>query len=770
MAGQFDGLEVLDLTAGMAGQMAAMLLSDQGARVTRIERPRATVLAGQPGPTVWNRGKRSAELDLTVAADKDAFLALVDRADVVVEDLRPGATARLGIDPDTLLARNPRLVHCTITPYGTTNEHAGRPGYEALVAARTGSQWAQRGGILSTSAAELPDVEIPEGAEQAARPDGPLFVASPWMSLNGFYQASLGIAAALVARERTGLGQHVATSLLPRSARPGADTDNPLAGGWMQMKGAPRGLFECGDGRWVHHWALKPLTILQAAEHDRLEDAPPPSYESRRNDPNRVGMEAHVIIELFHWLPLLQAAFKKFPAQDWADWAERVNEGVQVVRAPEEALQDDALVTDGCVVTVDDPELGAIRHLGVITDFSVTQGTVRGPAPRRGEHTAEVRAEAMLMAPPPASPTGRSLSRPLEGVTVLDLGLALAGPFSASLLADMGADVVKVNAPWDHWWLETAIGQMANRGKRSVALNLQTKEGLETLHQMVTQADIVVHNMRWGVAERIGVGYDDLRKHNPAIIYGHSRGFDRVRSARNLPGTDQMGSALGGQEWEDGGCDRGGRPFFGTSMGDLGNGFLLAIGCVQALYHRDRTGEGQYLGTSILNACLATSSNALVLPDGTPMARGHLDGKQLGFSARYRLYETAEGWLCLAALTDAELAALRTALGIDLPSDDAALADLLERTFATRPAADWFRELDAAGVPVEVSSPDFQRSDADQPAWRFSATPAMVVGRAPKVGEHTRELLAQFGFSDDQVDALIEAGAAFEGGDLPVGR
>jgi crotonobetainyl-CoA:carnitine CoA-transferase CaiB-like acyl-CoA transferase len=757
MAGQFEGLEVLDLTAGMAGQMAAMLLADQGARVTRIERPEPTVLDGQPGRTAWNRGKRSAVLDLRT--ELDVFLSLVDRADVLVEDLRPGATARLGIDPETLLARNPRLVHCTITPYGTTNEHADRPGYEALVAARTGNQWAQRGGILSTSALELPEVEIPEGAEQAARPDGPLFVASPWMSLNGFYQASLGIAAALVARERTGLGQHVATSLLPRSARPGAD--NPLAGGWMQLKGAPRGLFECGDGRWVHHWALKPLTILQAAEHDRLEDAPPPVYDSRRNDPNRVGMEAHVIIELFHWLPLLQAAFRKFPAADWAAWAERVNEGVQVVRAPEEALRDDTLVEDGCVVDLD-----GVRHLGVLTDFSVTQGSVRGPAPERGAHTDEVKAE--VGAPQAVAPTGRSLSRPLEGVTVLDLGLALAGPFSASLLADLGADVVKVNAPWDHWWLETAIGQMANRGKRSVALNLQTQEGLDALYRMVEQADIVVHNMRWGVAERIGVGYDDLRKHNPAIVYGHSRGFDRGRSARNLPGTDQMGSALGGQEWEDGGCDRGGRPFFGTSMGDLGNGFLLAVGCVQALYHRDRTGEGQYVGTSILNACLATSSNAMVV-DGVRAARGHLDGKQLGFSARYRLYETAEGWLCLAALTPGELAALSSVLG-PLPADDAELADLLERTFATRPAADWFAELDAAGVPCEVSSPDFQRSDADQPAWRFSLTPARVVGRAPKVGEHTREVLAQFGFTDSDVDALVEAGAAIEGGDLPVGR
>ena len=238
------------------------------------------------------------------------------------------------------------------------------------------------------------------------------------------------------------------------------------------------------------------------------------------------------------------------------------------------------------------------------------------------------------------------------GVTVLDLGVALAGPYASSLLADLGADVIKVNAPWDGWWLATGIGQMANMGKRSIVLNLQNPQGKEVLYEMVRRADIVTHNMRWGVAERLGIGYEDLEEHNPSIIYCQSRGFDRVRSAQNLPGTDQMGSALGGQEWEDGGCGRGGRPLFGTSMGDLGNGFLLAISAIQALYHRDRTGVGQAVGTSIVNACLATSSNALITEDGRGVDRARLDALQLGFHSLYRLYETADGWICIAAVTD----------------------------------------------------------------------------------------------------------------------
>ena len=746
-AGPFAGVEVLELSSGIAAPMAGMLLADQGARVTRVERPGGDPFAAHPSWRVWNRGKRSVALDLADSTDHATFHGLVDGADVLLESSVPGATDRLGIGPAALCARNPALVYCSITAYGTDNEHADRPGYEALVAARTGRQWAQRGGILSPAQLDLPEVPIPDGAEQAARDDGPIFSASPWMSLNGFYHASLGIAAALVVQQRTGRGQHVAATMLNRAGT-GSSTNLPGPPSWMTMKGAPKGLFECADGRWVHHWALKPLTVLQAAEHGSLDDAPPPDYEKRRSDPNRIGMEPEAIIELFHWFPLMQDAFRKFPAEDWARWGARVKEGVQIVRSPEEAMKDPALLVDGCVVEIEDPELGPIRHLGLLTDFSASPGRVQGPAPRPGEHAPEpAPARARADAPLPA--------HPLDGVVVLDLGLALAGPFASSVLSDLGADVIKVNAPWDQWWLDTAIGQMANRGKRSVCLDLQTPEGLAALYRMVAQADVVTHNMRWGVAERLGIGYEDLRLHNPRVVYCQSRGFDRVRSAQNLPGTDQMGSALGGQEWEDGGCGRGGRPFFGTSMGDLGNGYLLAIAAVQALYHRDRTGEGQAVGTSILNSCLATPMATFVHADGSVPDRGTLDAPQLGFHARYRLYETADGWLCLAAVAPRHVAALADALGCDLPDDDASLAELLEMRFLERTASAWSTVLDAHGVPAEVSSPTFSRRDEDQPVLGFSRTPALVAGPAPRVGEHTAEILAQFGFTADEIEPFL---------------
>ena len=242
MAGAFDGLSVLELTWGIAGPMTGMMLADQGANVTRIEPP-DDPFSPHPGSRVWNRGKRSAVLDLSDPAARQAFLTLADRADVVIDSFRPGVMERLGVGPDVLRTRNDRLITCSITAYGHGNEHSDRPGYEALVAARTGSQWAQRGGIMSTGDLGLPEVEIPEGAEQAARADGPIFSASPWMSINGFYHATLAIAAALVARERTGGGQHIEASMLSRAAfaPTTSRSGGALGGSWMNLRGAAQG-------------------------------------------------------------------------------------------------------------------------------------------------------------------------------------------------------------------------------------------------------------------------------------------------------------------------------------------------------------------------------------------------------------------------------------------------------------------------------------------------------------------------------------------------
>jgi crotonobetainyl-CoA:carnitine CoA-transferase CaiB-like acyl-CoA transferase len=546
---------------------------------------------------------------------------------------------------------------------------------------------------------------------------------------------------------------------------------------------------------------MSPSFVLRAAEGDELRA--PSDYEGPRQDPDRIGVSSTGdLVTLHHYWPLMTEAFARFGSEAWIAAGAIGGVPLQPVRSPESALQDPVLLAEGSVAEVDDPEVGPIRQVGITYRLETSPGHIAGPAPAPGQHTAEVVAEAAAAGaahPPPGANrarTGGTLTSPLDGVVVLDLGVAVAGPFGAQVLADLGADVVKVNSLWDNYWHENHISFSCSRGKRSIAVDLKNPRGMAILHRLVQRADVVHHNMRYDAAERLGVDYESLRALNPALIYCHTRGFERSGPRAKLPGNDQMGAALAGIEWEDGACDAGGRPLWSlTSLGDTGNGFLSALAVIQALLHRSRTGEGQMVDTSIVNACLLNTSYAYVTADGQGAPRPRLDADQLGLGALYRLYETAAGWLCLAVVTEDHWAALVDALDdADLArnprfatatarvDNDEALAERLASNFASHSAETWFKLLDAAGVPCEISSSTFAVDVWDDPELRdrgwiasyhqpkvgqmeqfgllidFSDTPGRVERPPLVVGEYTREILAELDIDEDEVEALIAEG------------
>ena len=277
MASVLEGVKVLDLSSGIAGPVAGMLLADHGADVVKVEPPGGDPLRGTAGYDAWIRGRRSAELDLKDAGERATFLALASDADVVLESFSPGTTSRLGIDAATLLAANPRLVYCSITGYGTHPAHRDRPGWDALVAARLGLLHEQRGHLggavphMNGDEPYLPDLEIPDGMEPGSPRSGPIFTYTPWPSMAAAFLAAVGINAALLARERTGRGQHVETSLLQAAFSLTASkwqraehNDPPGYRTWIYDRRAPKGFFRCSDDRWVEQWVPNPrLRALQ---------------------------------------------------------------------------------------------------------------------------------------------------------------------------------------------------------------------------------------------------------------------------------------------------------------------------------------------------------------------------------------------------------------------------------------------------------------------------------------------------------------------------
>ena len=815
-SGALAGLKVLDLSWGVSGPAATMLLADNGADVTRIERPGADPFDGYLDYRTYNRGKRSAVLDLRTEDDRACFHALAREADVVVESYAVGTAERLGVDWPTLRGLNPRLVYCSITGYGPGSPDADRPAYDQLVAARTGYQWENRSwpGTPEQAAAGEEMID-PDGRADVDRwyldRTGPVFTATPSPSVAAAYLATLGISAALRVRERTGCGQRVDTSLLQGILayqvagwqRTERKAENPPSG--MEFSSSiilmcNAVIFPTTDG-WVNMWGGNTEWAIAAAEGDSLVQPDREELAERmRASMAKGGPRAGGLAARLDAAEAARPSFARFSTAEWEALGHEAGSALQPVRSPEDALTDPALLAEGCVAKVHDPDLGELHQPGLLYTLFGTPGKVGAVVPRRGEHTDEVRAEAAgATAPAPAPSEGADARPPLDGIRVLDFGVAVAGPWGGELLAQLGADVIKIDPEKQRFWLANAMAMGVNRSKRHVLADLKHPEGRAVIEELVRASDVVIMNIRPQAAEKLGLDYETLRALNPSIIHCITRGNDRARA--HLPSNDQQANALGGTEWEDGGVDAGGKPYWHCgSGGDLGDGSLGAIAIVQALYHRDRTGEGQAIDTSILNASLFSNGRIYSDAEGTRYDRPSNDAQMLGVSALYRLYECREGWLCLAAFGDRAwdglvqvLPALaddeRFATAADRRKHDDGLRDALGAALRAETADHWFAELDAAGVPCEVAVAKSRDDVFDDPYLLeagyvvrreghpvhghvdmfgrlidFSDTQTTVAGPPPVAGQHTRQVLVEvLGYDEQRIDELIAGGALADG-------
>ena len=391
MTGVLSGLRVIDLSWGIAGPMTAMLLGDHGADVIKIEPPGGDPFRSLLGYKVWQRNKRSAVLDLQTTEGRDDLHGLLAGADIVVESFAPGTLEKLGLGCAAMVQRHPRLIAVSITPYGTATQHAGRPGYDALVAARVGLQWEQRGwpeGAINHMLGRpdpFADLEIPYDWVQGPPRSGPVFSASHWPSLGAFFLASMGLSAALLARETTGRGQVVETSLM-QGAMAGASgvwqrMQNPDADGfdtWILGSRSPKGHFQCADERWVHNWVPNPRFIMQASEGDALNATPDLTVQ---NDPDRFGIGPEELLVMAHYQPILAERMLRFGCDEWVAAAAVAEVTMQEARSVESALTDPAMLQDGCVIELNDPELGPIRQVGTV--YSLSACAAGAPRPRR---------------------------------------------------------------------------------------------------------------------------------------------------------------------------------------------------------------------------------------------------------------------------------------------------------------------------------------------------------------------------------------------------
>jgi crotonobetainyl-CoA:carnitine CoA-transferase CaiB-like acyl-CoA transferase len=388
---------------------------------------------------------------------------------------------------------------------------------------------------------------------------------------------------------------------------------------------------------------------------------------------------------------------------------------------------------------------------------------------------------------------------PLSGVLVLDLGQYLAGPFGPMLLADLGAEVIKVEpVRGDAMRMVGMPFVGCQRGKLDLAVDIKAPEGLEAVMRLAEIADVVHHNMTKGTAARLGVDYEALHARNPHLVHCNTYAYGAEGPLSDFGGLDPLYQAASGLEYEAGPVREGNPPLYlRFGMTDTANAMVSVVGVLAALYHQRRTGEGQDLWTSLLNGAAVFSSDVFLV-DGAPgPVRPGLDRAQTGVSPCYRLYETQQGWIQVAAFGPGQWTQLCRVAGcpelerFDTPGARIAargeIESALEPAFLTRTAVAWWHDLTAAGVAAEVSidtnDGEVALHDADNERLGLvTEYPHPVLGRVrqfgtlvdfsetrtgpyrppPLMGEHTRPIMERLGYSGDEIDDLLARGIVYE--------
>lgn len=748
MTTALQGLRIVEIGSGPAAAFAGMVLAENGAEVVKIEKPGGSRDRDRPGQVVWHRGKRSVVLDLDTADGRGALDVVLAAADAVVIALSPATRGRLHLDGDELASRFPSLVVATIDGFGEGGPLSHLPGTDGMLAAATGRMASTNGG----------------------RP-GPIFTPVPIASFGAAMLTAQAVLSSLFEVARSGHGQHVSTSLLhalstyDMTSGFGNRTSKPPAPG--QVFGVMRVPFmtaPTSDGRFIQmcsrqkrHFENWIRTI--GLEH-LLSEPDLPHIPDLFPSEERLDEVAE----------LVRDRMRTRSAEEWMDIFAKVDMGADPFLRAHEYLEHPQCTSNDRSKTVVDPVVGPTRQIGPLAQLSGTPAAIGAPAPALGADGDAVLAAARAAAPRPA-PAGRAPARlPLDGITIVECGYFFATPFAATLLAEMGARVLKVepNAgdPGRRNWTTPYVKAMV--GKESICLDLKTDDGRRVMHELVDRADVFLHNFRPGTPERLGIGWAELHERNPRLVYVYGSCFGTNGPWSKKAGFHSSPNAISGAGFIEAGD---GNPPINRTYADPASALATATAILVGLHGRERTGVGQYVETVMLTSMAYAVSEWGVSYAGK--VDRLVDPGQHGFGDHERLYEAADGWVYVEC-PPASRAAFDALLGADTTAREAAarartVDALLGELVAIGAAAVRADGIDhgpfmlehphsravRASVPFRQGDlPEFWRAG---PAVRFGAMPTPLA-ESPDVGEQTAAILRELGHDDGYVAKLDELG------------
>jgi crotonobetainyl-CoA:carnitine CoA-transferase CaiB-like acyl-CoA transferase len=763
--GALTGVRVIDFGQYLAGPLLAMMLSDLGAEVIRVD---------PPGGPRWDdavnamlqRGKRSIVLDLKSGADLDVARRLVDSADIVIENFRPNVLSRLGLGHEEAITRNPRLVYVSLPGFAHDDPRADIPAWEGVLNAAVG--------VFEP----LPGF------------DRPTFNALPVASSYGAMVAAHSVMAALIARERDGRGQWVEVSLfdsafeaIGQRGEYAPAVANPVPYRPTRQMPPSLGHYRCADDRWLHLCLIQDRHLQRFGNHFM----PPAWIGDGMTDGDRLWSDPEL-------MATARTRFAElFRTRTATDWERAINEVAGCPSAAcatsEEWLRDDTHARDiGAVVEINDLELGCVAMAGHPITLSHTPPRVQFPRHRLDEDRAEVLA-GLAEHHPHQRPdlSAARLPQALAGIRVVDLTQVLAGPTSTRILAEYGADVIKVQNANDNQLRYHVYG---NSGKRSIMLDLKDDDGREVLYRMAEGVDVFVENFAAGVAERLKVGEDDIRRHSPEVVFASISAYGHKGWRGGWRGREELGQAITGMQVRWGGYGDNDEPLQGPmTFTDSGSGLSASFAILVGLFHKMRTGVGQRVESSLAHAGTFEQIPFMIAYEGRQWDEpSGLDA--VGWDPLNRLYQASDGWLYLASIGADDKAKLSAITGFDdlNLADDAEIEHQLIDRLRSDTTDSWVTRLQqkgiaahrvltveqvmedplakARGLSVVRDHPGIGLVRNPGPSGRLSATPARLTSPAPRPGLQSRSVLDALGMGDC-ADDLINRGVVREG--LPDG-
>jgi crotonobetainyl-CoA:carnitine CoA-transferase CaiB-like acyl-CoA transferase len=801
-----SGVRVLDLT-DESGWLAGRILAELGADVVKAEAPggdparrRGPFLGGREDPErclrwlALNASKRGIVLDLESDAGRDDFRSLVARADVLLETLPPGWLAARGLDSASLRALHPRLVHCSITPFGSEGPWSHFRASDLVVVAMGGN------------------AALTGDADRA-----PLRCTLPSSSFHGAPEAALGVVMALHAREQTGRGERVDVSL--QECQLGTLMGGP---GQLVLRGrAPR---RSGPrtGRTREIWAAKdgcvsfglrggPARVpgLVALVGLMAESGMAPEWlralDWSRFDPAALSEEEVARLET-----VFGEFFRSRTLRDLFGEALRRRILLAPCNDAAAVLAQEQLRARELFAAVEHPELGATLELPArFARTSPRAIGVRRRAPRVGEHSAEVARDwagqgAPAGAIPPAA--GEQAARGLfAGLRILEFGAGAAGPLVTRPFVEQGATVVRVESARRPDFLRlirsadarasgldaSPMFVLLNPGKQSVRLDLARPEGAALARRLVAWADVVTENFAPGVMARLGLDWESARRIRPDLVWLSACLFGQTGPQRQYPGFGGQGSAIAGFNALTGWPDREALGPYGTITDSLSPRFGALL-VAAALLERRRSGRGQHIDLSQIETgvyCLSEMVARASANRESPTRLGNHDPN----AAPHAIYPCAgeDRWIAIAVLEDGEWRALAHAMGDPVWAADPRFATLAGRKAAEDELdgriGDWTRgfepyalmqRLQDAGVragvvqdfadllrdPQLASRGHFRRLrhaslgelDFEHTGLRLAAHPPRLEAPGPLLGEHDADVLGGIlGLSPAEIERLV---------------